>query len=90
MFSASPELQIGTEDTYLSRWLYYANWNVEGAFIAIDKYFEFKAHNPSWFNNLKNIDELKDLIINVKTRYVLKKRDVHGRIVIVQLLSKCF
>lgn len=61
---------------------------MEEAFASIDRYYDFKAHNPQWFANLDNIEQLEDLFVKVKPRFVLKKRDVQGRIIIVQRLSK--
>lgn len=84
-----PELEIGTDDNFLSRWLYFNEWNVKGAFESINKYYDFKAQNSQWFAKIDNIEQMKELITKVEPRIVLKRRDVQGRIIIVNKLSKC-
>lgn len=62
---------------------------MEEAFASINRYYDFKANNPQWFANTDSIEKLKEIFVKVKPRFVLKRRDVNGRIILVQRLSKC-
>ena len=67
----------------MSRWLYFTKWDVQKAYKAIHDYYDFKAQNPQWFANLDDLKSIKDIFIKEKPRYILKKRDVYGRVILV-------
>ncbi|XP_055849937.1 uncharacterized protein LOC129914626 [Episyrphus balteatus] len=76
------ELEIGTEDVFLSKFLYAAQWNVQNAYENIHRYYDFKNLYPNWIAS-HPIEQYKDQFLVDKCRFVMPKPDKGGRAIMI-------
>ncbi|XP_023158796.1 uncharacterized protein LOC101452288, partial [Ceratitis capitata] len=85
----SSELEVGTDDVYLSKFLSYCGWQVKEAFEAINRYYDFKHHNPTWVAQ-HPVVYFKDMIYHTLCKYIMPKPDKDGRIIFVSKTVDAF
>ncbi|XP_055903779.1 retinaldehyde-binding protein 1 [Eupeodes corollae] len=76
------ELEIGTDDIFLSKFLYSVQWNVPNAYEKIHRYYDFKALYPTWIASHPP-EEFKDHFLVHKCRNVMPIPDKDGRAIMI-------
>ncbi|XP_075150279.1 alpha-tocopherol transfer protein [Haematobia irritans] len=85
----SPNLNVGKDDAFLSKFLSSKNWHVERAYVALHHYYDFKAENPEWVAH-HPIDHFHDEFLEVCARFIMPKPDKEGRPILIIKLVDAF
>lgn len=76
------DLCIGTEDIFMSKFLFYTNWSVEEALNAIRRYYEFKFRNPEWLAH-HTVEYFREEFLDIKAKFLMPLPDKMGRPIVI-------
>ncbi|XP_067625367.1 retinaldehyde-binding protein 1 [Eurosta solidaginis] len=89
LVQTSHDLDIGTDDVLLSKFLNFADWEVERAYDAINRYYDFKYHNPNWVAR-HPVLYFRDHIYQTLSKFIMPKPDKDGRVIFVSKAVDAF
>ncbi|EDW57697.1 retinaldehyde-binding protein 1 [Drosophila virilis] len=78
----SDELQVGTDEIFLTKFLHYTNWDTLRAYQAIHAYYDFKQKHPTWMAQ-HPIQYYAKLFYATHCRFVMPQTDKHGRVLVI-------
>lgn len=81
-FKDAPDLSVGNEDIFMSKFLFYTNWYVEKAFESIRRYYDFKANHPEWLAH-HTVEYFREEFLDIKAKFLMPLPDKMGRPLIV-------
>lgn len=82
MFTESDELQVGTDDIFLTKFLYYTNWDTFKAYQAIHAYYDFKVRHPTWVAQ-HPVQYYAKIFFATQCRFVMPHTDKNGRVLVI-------
>ncbi|XP_053958361.1 retinaldehyde-binding protein 1 [Anastrepha ludens] len=89
LVETSNELEIGTDDVFLSKFLSFGGWEAKRAYDAIIRYYDFKQHNPDWLAH-HPVLYFRDHIYQTLSKYIMPKPDKDGRVIFVSKTVDAF
>lgn len=75
-------MSVGTEDIFMSKFLFYTNWDVEKAFESIVRYYEFKAGHTDWLAH-HTVEYFREEFLNINAKFLMPLPDKMGRPVVI-------
>ncbi|XP_022218920.2 retinaldehyde-binding protein 1 [Drosophila obscura] len=78
----SEELQVGTDDVFLTKFLHYTHWETIKAYQAIHAYYDFKHKHPSWVAR-HPIEYYRKIFYGTHCRFVMPHADKNGRVLVI-------
>ncbi|XP_030377729.1 uncharacterized protein LOC115626482 [Scaptodrosophila lebanonensis] len=78
----SSELDVGTDDTFLTKFLHYTHWDSVKAYQAIHAYYDFKHKHPTWMAQ-HPIEYYRKLFYATHCRFVMPRTDKNGRVLVI-------
>ncbi|BFF94209.1 uncharacterized protein DMAD_11903 [Drosophila madeirensis] len=78
----SEELQVGTDDVFLTKFLHYTHWDTIKAYQAIHAYYDFKHKHPSWVAR-HPIEYYRKIFYGTHCRFVMPHADKNGRVLVI-------
>ncbi|KAH8394253.1 hypothetical protein KR215_010698 [Drosophila sulfurigaster] len=78
----SEELQIGTDETFLTKFLYYTHWDTFKAYQAIHAYYDFKLKHPTWMAH-HPIQYYSKVFNATQCRFIMPQTDKNGRVLVI-------
>ncbi|KAI8115204.1 Alpha-tocopherol transfer protein [Lucilia cuprina] len=85
----SNDFNIGSEDIFLSKFLFYSNWDVERAFENIRRYYDFKAEHPKWLAH-HTVEYFRGQFLDIKAKFLMPTPDKMGRPIVIFKSVDCF
>ncbi|ALC38876.1 CG31826, partial [Drosophila busckii] len=78
----SDELQVGTDEIFLTKFLHYTSWDTFKAYRAIHAYYDFKLKHPTWVCQ-NPIEYYRKIFFATNCRYVMPHTDKNGRVLVI-------
>ncbi|XP_017858816.1 PREDICTED: alpha-tocopherol transfer protein [Drosophila arizonae] len=78
----SDELEVGTDDIFLTKFLYYTNWDTFKAYQAIHAYYDFKLRHPTWVAQ-HPVQYYAKIFFATQCRFVMPHTDKNGRVLVI-------
>ncbi|XP_068140284.1 retinaldehyde-binding protein 1 [Drosophila tropicalis] len=78
----SDVLHVGTDDTFLTKFLHYTHWDTIKAYQAIHAYYDFKHKHPNWVAR-HPVDYYQKLFYATHARFVMPNVDKNGRVLVI-------
>ncbi|XP_018788153.1 PREDICTED: uncharacterized protein LOC108968521 [Bactrocera latifrons] len=89
LVESANELDVSADDILLSKFLTFSGWQVERAYGALNRYYDFKLHNPDWLAH-HEVHYFRDHFYQTLSKYIMPKPDKEGRVIFVSKTVDAF
>lgn len=73
---------MGTDEIFLTKFLYYTNWDTFKAYQAIHAYYDFKLKHPLWMAH-HTVEYYAKVFYATNCRFIMPQTDKNGRVLVV-------
>lgn len=78
----STESEVGTDDIFLTKFLYYTNWDTFKSYQAMHAYYDFKLKHPLWMAH-HTVEYYAKVFYATQCRFIMPQTDKNGRVLVV-------